>query len=73
LLEAGESMLRQILAQGPLAVSLSIAAVNRGLEMPLEDGLALEASHFGLLAGTADMKEGMRAFLEKRPPRFSGR
>jgi enoyl-CoA hydratase/carnithine racemase len=38
----------------------------------LEEGLVLEANHFGLLASTADMREGMRAFLEKRSARFTG-
>jgi enoyl-CoA hydratase/carnithine racemase len=41
--------------------------------MSLEEGLLLEANHFGLLAGTADMKEGLAAFLAKRPPKFEGR
>ena len=71
LLETAEGMLRRILAHGPLAVALCISAVNRGMETTLEEGLALEADHFGLLASTEDMREGMRAFLEKRPPRFA--
>ncbi len=71
LLETTEDMLRRILAHGPLAIALCIAAVNRGMETTLEEGLALEADHFGLLASTEDMREGMRAFLEKRPPRFA--
>lgn len=73
LMGTAERMLRQILAQGPLAVALCIEAVNRGLDTTLEEGLALEANHFGLLASTEDMREGMRAFLEKRPARFTGR
>ena len=73
LMDASRAMLRQILAQGPSAVSLCIQAVNRGLEMSLDDGLALEATQFGLLASTSDMREGMSAFLEKRPAQFSGR
>jgi enoyl-CoA hydratase len=73
LLGAATTMLRQILAQGPLAVSLAIEAVNRGLDSTLEAGLVLEANHFGLLASTDDMREGMRAFLEKRAPDFAGR
>jgi enoyl-CoA hydratase len=67
-----EKLLRTILAQGPLAVALCIEAVDRGLEMGLEEGLLLEANHFGLAAASADMREGMRAFLEKREARFTG-
>jgi enoyl-CoA hydratase len=57
---------------GPLAVQLALEAVDQGLEMTLDQGLLLEANHFGLLAATADMQEGLKAFLEKRPPRFRG-
>ena len=61
-----------ILANGPLAVAHCIEAVDRGLDMPLDDAIALEASYFGLLAATSDKREGMRAFLEKRPAKFTG-
>jgi enoyl-CoA hydratase len=70
---AAEEMLRRMLANGPLALASTIEAVDRGLDIGLEAGLALEASHFGVLAGTADMAEGTRAFVEKRAPRFAGR
>jgi len=73
LLSAAEAAMRQILAKGPVAVALCIEAVNRGLEGTLDDGLAIEANHFGLLASTADMREGMRAFMEKRPAAFIGK
>ncbi len=68
-----EKLVRGILAMGPLAVRLSLEAVERGLDMSMEEGLLLEANHFGLLAATADMKEGLTAFLEKRAPKFAGR
>jgi len=73
LLAATEKVLRSILSMGPLAVRLALEAVDQGLEMTLEEGLLLEANHFGLLAATRDMKEGLTAFLEKRAPRFEGR
>jgi enoyl-CoA hydratase len=73
LLDAAREMLTTILAQGPLAVAHCIEAVNRGLDMPLDDAIALEASYFGLLSATADKAEGMRAFLEKRPAQFKGK
>ena len=73
LLAEAEKTLRGILAMGPLAVRLALEAVDQGLEMTLEEGLLLEANHFGLLAATKDMKEGLAAFLEKRPAKFEGR
>jgi enoyl-CoA hydratase len=73
LLGAAQIMLKQIMQNAPLAVALSIEAVDRGLGMTLDEGLTLEANHFGLLAATDDMKEGMSAFLEKRTPGFNGR
>ena len=68
-----EGLLRQMLANGPLALASCIEAVVRGTESSLDDGLTLEANHFALLAGTQDMAEGTRAFLEKRAPAFAGR
>jgi len=73
LLSESEKMLRGILAMGPLAVRLALEAVDQGLEMSLDEGLLLEANHFGLLAATQDMKEGLTAFLEKRSAKFQGR
>jgi len=73
LLSESEKMMRGILAMGPLAVRLSMEAVDRGLEMSLDEGLLLEANHFGLLAATQDTKEGLTAFLEKRSAKFQGR
>ena len=73
LLPSARAMMEQMLANGPLALALCIEALDRGLDIPLAEGLVLEANHFGLLASTADMAEGMRAFLEKRPASFSGK
>ncbi|HEV2246792.1 MAG TPA: enoyl-CoA hydratase, partial [Terriglobia bacterium] len=52
--------------------SYAIEAVNRGMEMAEAEGEQLEASLFGLCCATNDMKEGTRAFLEKRPAIFKG-
>ena len=73
LMPESEKMLRGILSMGPLAVRLSIEAIDHGLEMTLDEGLLLEANHFGLLAATQDTKEGLSAFLEKRPAKFTGK
>jgi enoyl-CoA hydratase len=73
LMKTAVEMMNTILANGPLAVALCIEAIDRGLEMSLDEGLVLEANHFGLLAASEDMTEGMKAFLEKRAPAFKGR
>ena len=66
-------MLGTILKNGPIALGLAIECAVRGAEMSLDDGLALESNLFGLLAATEDMREGMTAFLEKRPAHFVGK
>ena len=63
----------RILANGPLAVRYCIEAINSGLDMPLQEGTRLEASLFSLCCATQDMKEGTRAFIEKKKPQFKGR
>ena len=67
-----EKLLRGILANGPVAVRYAIEAVDRGFEMALDDGGLHEATLFGLVAASRDMKEGLTAFLEKRAARFTG-
>jgi enoyl-CoA hydratase len=73
LIARAEAVLQQILANAPLAVKYALEAVNRGFETSQSEGLSLEASLFGLCAGTEDEKEGTRAFLEKRSAHFHGR
>jgi enoyl-CoA hydratase len=64
---------KRIAANGPAACRYAMEAIRRGVEMPLSEALAFEATLFGLCAATEDMREGMTAFLEKRPARFTGR
>jgi enoyl-CoA hydratase len=73
LLATAEAIAKKIIANAPVAVQYSLEAVERGMEMPQEQGLYLEATLFGLCCATQDMREGTRAFLEKRPPKFGGR
>lgn len=73
LLDTAKQVMRTILANGPVAVGLAIECATRGMEMSVDDGLALESNLFGLLAATNDMREGMSAFLEKRKAAFTGR
>ena len=73
LLEFSRQWLRKVLANAPLALGLTLQAVDVGLEAGLEQGLRFEAAAFGLTTATEDKREGTRAFLEKRPPAFAGK
>jgi enoyl-CoA hydratase len=73
LLAASEEILRKILSKGPVAVMHALEAVCHGVRMPLSEGLLLEADLFGLTCATEDMREGTKAFLEKRRAEFKGK
>jgi enoyl-CoA hydratase len=73
LLPAAEAMAKKIIEKAPLAVKYCMEAIERGVEMPLEEGLFLEATLFGLCCATEDMREGTKAFLEKRQAQFQGK
>jgi enoyl-CoA hydratase len=73
LMPTARALAAQLAQQAPIAMRYILEAVNRGLEMPCADGQALEATLFGLVASTDDMREGTRAFLEKRTAQFKGR
>jgi len=73
LITRAEAILNKIASNAPLAVKFSLEAVNKGLEVSQGEGLLLEASYFGLCAGTEDKKEGTSAFIQKRTPQFHGR
>jgi enoyl-CoA hydratase len=73
LMDEVRALAAQLAAKPPLAVRFAMDAINRGPDMPFREGCALEAALFGLAAATEDMREGTRAFLEKRKPAFRGR
>jgi enoyl-CoA hydratase len=73
LMETAHKTASVILKKGPVAVRAAMEAMDRGLNMAFEDGCRLEATLFGLVCGTEDMKEGTAAFLEKRKAEFTGR
>jgi enoyl-CoA hydratase len=73
LLPAAEAIAKKIIERAPLAVKYCMEAIERGVEMPQEEGLFLEATLFGLCCATDDMREGTKAFLEKRKAEFRGK
>jgi enoyl-CoA hydratase len=72
LIQESETLLRAVLENGPLAVRACLETVEAGLDMGVDQALLLEANQFGLLSATADMREGTKAFVEKRKPAFKG-
>ena len=67
-----EALAKAIASKGPIALRFIKEAVNKGLDLTLEQGLRLEADLYFLLHTTADRTEGITAFLQKRPPQFKG-
>ncbi|MDH7485382.1 MAG: enoyl-CoA hydratase-related protein [Anaerolineae bacterium] len=72
-LKEARGLARKIASKSRVPVAAALRAITRGLQMPLAEGLALEAEEFGRLADTADAREGVSAFLEKRQPQFGDR
>jgi enoyl-CoA hydratase len=73
LMAEARKLAAQLAKNAPIAMRYIIAAINKGLEMPFAEGCVFEATLFGLVASTEDMREGTSAFLEKRKPEFTGR
>jgi enoyl-CoA hydratase len=72
LLAEARKLAAALARQAPIAVRYILDAVNHGLEMPFAEGCRFEATLFGLVAASDDMREGTRSFLEKRKPEFKG-
>ena len=73
LIETGLKLLSTILKKAPLATRYVLETVQRGMELPLDQAIELEAEFFGKSCASEDMKEGTSAFLEKRKPDFQGK
>jgi enoyl-CoA hydratase len=73
LLKEAKTLASTLAAKAPIAVRYIIDAVNKGLQMPFGEAQVHEATLFGLVASTEDMREGTKAFLEKRKAEFKGR
>lgn len=73
LLERARELARKLTAKGPLALVAAKRAIDTGLELTLDEGSTYEAAEFGALFDTADQKEGMAAYLGKRPAQFQGK
>jgi enoyl-CoA hydratase len=73
LMSAARALAADLASKAPLALRYAMDAINRGAEMPFAEACQLEASLFGLVTATEDMREGTAAFLEKRKPVFKGR
>jgi enoyl-CoA hydratase/carnithine racemase len=72
LMNEARTLAEQLAGNAPMAMRYILDAVNHGLEMPFAEAAAYEATLFGLVAATDDMREGTQAFLEKRKPEFKG-
>ena len=73
LIPRAEAIAAKIIANAPLAIQYAMEAVNHGLDLPLADGLFLEATLFAVCCATDDKNEGTKAFLEKRAAQFKGK
>ena len=73
LMNGAMEMARSFTKNTPIAVKYSKACIDRGMQMDIDDAIALENELFGMCYATADQKEGMTAFLEKRPAKFENK
>ena len=73
LMTEAKKLAASLAAKAPVAIRYILEAVNKGVEMPFAQAQIFEATLFGLVASTKDMREGTAAFLEKRKPEFTGK
>jgi len=70
LMDSALGLARRIAEKSPLAVAACLGSVTRGLNVPIDEALAIEAGYFARMVGTRDIQEGLSAWLERRPPHF---
>jgi enoyl-CoA hydratase len=73
LLDAAYALAERIVEKSPLAVAACLGSVTRGINLPIDEALAVEANYFACMVPTRDIQEGIEAFLDKRRPDFTGR
>jgi enoyl-CoA hydratase len=73
LMEEVNALAKRIASNGPFAMRACKRAINRGVDLPLDDALRLELDEYDGVAHSMDAEEGLAAFLEKKPPKFKGR
>ncbi len=73
LAQGTQDLVNKLLSRSPIALALALETIARGLNMSQQEGEVIESDMFGLASTTADMREGMSAFLEKRRPSFPGK
>ncbi len=67
------ALAKDLAAKPPLTLAAALTAIHRGMDAAIDDGLAIEEAAFARIVPTHDAREGIAAFLEKRPPSFLGR
>ena len=72
LMDEAFALAAKMVDKSPLALAACLGSVTRGINVPIDEGLAIEAGYFARMVGTRDIEEGISAFLEKRKPQFSG-
>ena len=72
LLGRARTLAHKIVEKSPLAVAACLGSVTRGMNVPIDEALGIEASYFARMVPTQDMREGITAWLERRTPQFTG-
>jgi enoyl-CoA hydratase/carnithine racemase len=72
LMDAAFRLADKMIDKSPLALAACLGSVTRGINVPIDEGLAIEGGYFARMVGTRDIEEGISAFLEKRKPQFNG-